>query len=363
MTIGETIRRLRRERDITQEELAEMLGISSQAVSGWETSRTAPDLSQLAPLCSIFEVSADILLGIDIDSKQRKIEELYQSAHKTACTGDHARSIRMAADALGQYPDSHKLMQFYAEEIYLYNHMAPEDERDANKKRALAYLDTLRTSPDTKIRNEAIIISCLWFAQLGRTEEAEELAKSMEASWTSGELLGRIYKGTKKAQAHQTEVVGQFVHAMGYQLDELLDCVNDNGTPVYTDEEKLELMEMSVRMFRLLIPDGDFMFYAQYIEVIRSKMAAIHLRRNHASDALFCIREAAEMALHFDTYEAGTPHTSPILRGMAGDERWWHDTHNRSHALLAYLQDKDCAILRGDDEFEAIIETLKQYAK
>ena len=45
MTIGETIRRLRRERDITQEGLAELLGISSQSVSGWETGRTAPDLS------------------------------------------------------------------------------------------------------------------------------------------------------------------------------------------------------------------------------------------------------------------------------------------------------------------------------
>ncbi len=37
MTIGETIRKLRRERDITQEGLAEMLGVTSQSVSQWET--------------------------------------------------------------------------------------------------------------------------------------------------------------------------------------------------------------------------------------------------------------------------------------------------------------------------------------
>ncbi len=363
MTIGETIRRLRRERDITQEGLAEMLGISSQAVSGWETSRTAPDISQLAPLCSIFEVSADVLLGIDVDAKSRRIEELYQAAHQVACTGDHGTSIRMADEALRQYPDSHKLMQFYAEEIYLYNHMTPESERESNEKRALSYLDILRTSPDTKIRNEAIITSCLWFAKLGRTEEAEALAKSMEASWTSGELLGRIYKGTKKAQVHQMEVVGQFVHAMGYQLDELLDCHNNDGTPVYTDDEKLELMDMSVQMFRLMIPHGDFMFYAQYIEVLRTKMAWIYLRRNDTENALACIREAAEMAVHFDTYIAGTPHTSPLLRGIAGDERWWHDTHNRTYDLLVNLAEEECAILRDNEEFEAVIENLKQYAK
>ena len=363
MTIGETIRRLRRERDITQEGLAELLGISSQSVSGWETGRTAPDLSQLAPLCSIFEVSADVLLGIDVDAKQRKIEELYQAAHEVACTGDHGKSIRLADEALKQYPDSHKLMQFFAEEIYLYSHMVPEEEREADEKRALGYLDILRTSPDTKIRNEAIIISCLWFAKLGRTEEAETLAKSMEASWTSGELLGRIYKGTKKAQAHRTEVVGQFVHAMGYQLDELLDCVNDDGTPLYTDDEKLELMEMSVQMFRLMIPRGDFMFYAQYIEVLRTKMAWIYLRRHDCENALACIRESAEMAVHFDTYIDGTPHTSPLLRGITGDERWWHDTHNRTHDLLTNLAEEECAILRDNEEFQSILDTLKQYAK
>ena len=363
MTIGENIRRLRRERDITQEGLAEMLGISSQAVSGWETNRTAPDISQLAPLCSIFEVSADVILGIDVDAKQRRIEELYRAAHEIACTGDHSRSIGMAEDALAQFPDSHKLMQFYAEEIYLYSHMIAEEAREAAEKRALGYLDILRTSPDTRIRNEAIVISCLWFARLGRTEEAEALAKSMESSWTSGELLGRIYKGTKKAQAHQNEVVGQFVHAMGYQLDELLDCRNDDGSPICTEDEKLELMGMSVQMFRLMIPQGDYMFYAQYIEVLRSKMAAIYLARQDCVNALACIRDAAEMAVHFDTYETGTPHTSPLLRGLGGLERWWHDTHNRSHDLLKYLDGDDCAILHENPEFRAILDELRKYAK
>lgn len=363
MTIGENIRRLRRERDITQEALAEMLGISSQAVSGWETNRTAPDISQLAPLSSIFEVSADVILGIDVDAKSRKIEELYQSAFETACTGDHAESIRIADEALKQYPDSHKLMRFYADEIHLYNHMTPEEQRDTNEKRALGYLDILRTSPDNSIRNEAIVTSCLWYNRLGRKEEAEALAKSLECSWTSGELLGRIYSGVQKFQIHQTEVVGQFVHAMGYQLDELMDCTEKDGQPIYTEDEKLALMDMSVQMFRLLIPNGDFMFYAQYIEVLRSKMAAIHLRRNNTAGAIDCILEAADMAVHFDTYEAGQAHTSPLLRGMVSDERWWHDTHNRSHALLEYLQGEDCIVLHGDTEFESVIEKLKQYAK
>ena len=67
MSIGSTIKRLRREKNITQEQLAEYLGITSRAISQWECDRTAPDISQLPALCHIFDVSSDVLLGIDIE--------------------------------------------------------------------------------------------------------------------------------------------------------------------------------------------------------------------------------------------------------------------------------------------------------
>ena len=66
MSIGATIKKLRRDKNITQEQLAEMLGISTNAVSQWECDKTAPDISHLPILANIFEVSADVLLEIDI---------------------------------------------------------------------------------------------------------------------------------------------------------------------------------------------------------------------------------------------------------------------------------------------------------
>ena len=69
MSIGSIIKGLRREKNITQEQLAEYLGITSRAISQWECDRTAPDISQIPALCHIFDVSADALLGIDIEKK------------------------------------------------------------------------------------------------------------------------------------------------------------------------------------------------------------------------------------------------------------------------------------------------------
>ena len=63
-TMGQIIRRLRKERNLTQEELAEQLNITYQAVSRWENDTGMPDISQIVPLASVFGVTSDELFGI-----------------------------------------------------------------------------------------------------------------------------------------------------------------------------------------------------------------------------------------------------------------------------------------------------------
>ena len=76
MTIGATIKKLRQEQDVTQEQLAEALGITSRAVSQWECDRTAPDISQLPALANFFDVTTDRLLGVDIRRKEEAVRRI-----------------------------------------------------------------------------------------------------------------------------------------------------------------------------------------------------------------------------------------------------------------------------------------------
>ncbi len=58
MNIGEKIKKLRKKNGMTQEQLADRLRISYQAVSKWETGAACPDLSLIAPLTKILHVTA-----------------------------------------------------------------------------------------------------------------------------------------------------------------------------------------------------------------------------------------------------------------------------------------------------------------
>lgn len=63
ITIGENIRRLRIERRMTQEQLAEILNVTNAAVSKWERGDSFPDITMLFPIADYFGVSVDALMG------------------------------------------------------------------------------------------------------------------------------------------------------------------------------------------------------------------------------------------------------------------------------------------------------------
>ena len=72
MNISDRIQALRREKGITQEALAEALGVSRQAVSKWESEQSLPDLERVTAMCDYFGVTADYLLrGIEPAPQKR----------------------------------------------------------------------------------------------------------------------------------------------------------------------------------------------------------------------------------------------------------------------------------------------------
>jgi len=73
ITLAQNLRKLRRDRDLTQEELAGFLGISYQAISKWERDEGYPDITMLPVLANYFGITVDALIGNDITSREEQI--------------------------------------------------------------------------------------------------------------------------------------------------------------------------------------------------------------------------------------------------------------------------------------------------
>ncbi|MCL2519018.1 MAG: helix-turn-helix domain-containing protein [Oscillospiraceae bacterium] len=114
MNIGETIKKLRKQKDLTQEQLAEYLNISPQAISRWEINSTLPDITLVPMLANIFDVSSDTLLGIDIEAKEKRIEAIAKEATNHIFKHQYDEAEKLLRTALKEYPNSHKLMDSLA---------------------------------------------------------------------------------------------------------------------------------------------------------------------------------------------------------------------------------------------------------
>ena len=73
MTLGQRIAALRRRKDLTQEAVAEALGVSAQAVSKWENDVSCPDIMLLPPLAKLLDVTVDALLSGEPEPETRLV--------------------------------------------------------------------------------------------------------------------------------------------------------------------------------------------------------------------------------------------------------------------------------------------------
>ncbi len=115
--MGQIIKRLRKERNLTQEELAEQLNISAQAISKWENGTSMPDISQVLPLANVFGVPTDVLFGVygteyeeEVNSRLKEIYEIYDSCKDGEEGATALIILDKYRDALRNYPNNVTLL-------------------------------------------------------------------------------------------------------------------------------------------------------------------------------------------------------------------------------------------------------------
>ena len=127
MTLNDTIRALRRERGMTQEQLAMLLGVSRQAISKWESEKACPEMDKLLMLCDMFGVTLDDLVMGDVRASAGcggagRVD-------LAADTDGVAASVGVADAAVGAVPG---VIGFAASQVAGMSDSGESDVRDTN---------------------------------------------------------------------------------------------------------------------------------------------------------------------------------------------------------------------------------------
>lgn len=178
--LPENLKKYRLLKNLTQEDIAQYLGITAQSVSKWERGESYPDITFLPALANVFETSIDLLLGMDTI----RAEETRLSIHKKAVAyqrdGDYDSAEKIYRDALLIYPNKPGMILGLAGTLAL----------KGNTDEAIELMERgLPLSINEKQKATMRATLCFLYLKCGREDKANKLASELPHTRESREVI------------------------------------------------------------------------------------------------------------------------------------------------------------------------------
>lgn len=207
MNIGNKIKALRKARGITQEQLANAVGISFQAVSKWENNIAFPDITLAPVLANYFGVTMDELFDFSLTEMENEIEKIVDEAYRFR-ESDYVKSRKIIEEGLRKYPENDILLNnlLYVmpdpdETIAVASKLVEKTRLDEVKYDALRFLAYAYKKKDDLKSAEAAIVQIpeIYFTKLSEMAYLLEGEPKFQAAekqkWISFEnLLQMMWK-------------------------------------------------------------------------------------------------------------------------------------------------------------------------
>ena len=266
MKMGEIIRRLRMERELTQEKLAGMIGITSQAVSKWERDEGLPDITLLPAIAEALDCSTDELLGVKRRLSPEELDEIHLKTVRIIFGDQSEEALRNphtdeGLDYLREELNKHPSEWYIHYILAGFLHLGGKDE--AIYRERLEHYEYVRQhAPDISSRLEGIVGLVNTHADAGEYEKAEEAAKELPlTSRTYTEQAARFLRGDRLREHLRAMIITgvlaireytyQFTHGV---YDVYLGKMDKSHSG--TLDEQLALVELAVKCLVAMLSTG-----------------------------------------------------------------------------------------------------------
>jgi len=359
INIGEKIKNYRQKKDFTQEQLAESLHISFQAISKWERGEAYPDITMIPRLAYFFNTTTDDLLCYEQIAIEEEIKD-YLSRHSKMCTTDDTRgALAVMREANEKYPGNFKLMQMLCFAIGWNKNNVDEEQRKKDGEEILAVSKKIFAEcTDNSIRAGAFDTICSNLKELGQKDKAIELINKELPDegiyFTKNMMLTDFLEGDELIRHRQKNLVEFLSHCIGTMYHLAQD---------FEPGAKLAVYENMLKMYEVIFTDGDYHYYNLDLRLKYMDMADICLNKNDYDRVLGYIEKAKDCAVVKDTLSVPTRHTSPLVDKLEYSGVWKNHTHNNCYDLLQSLKRAKYDAICGSERFRAVMSELEKYAK
>lgn len=312
LNLSDNIIRLRREKKLTQEELADFMGVTKASVSKWEKGQSTPDILLLPRLAAFFDVTVDELIGYEAQLSGEQIRRQYAELSKDFASLPFTEVLEKARSLAHQYYACYPLL-LQLSILYWNHHMLAETEAERRQllREAVLWCERiLENCSDVGVCSDALVLKAGLNLQLGAAAEViEALESAADPSRLAGQSGGLLIQAYQ--MAGEKEKARNYAQAK-YYLD-LLDLVGDAVLSLSLNENDLKQCGETIRRVRGIVklygleslhPNLAAQFHYQSAVVY-----AVNGKEEEALEALRCFEKcvgrllsADQIELHGDEY-------------------------------------------------------------
>ena len=359
LNIGETIKKLRKEREITQEEFAEVLGVSCQSVSRWENNSCYPDIELIPTIAAFFDISTDKLMGVDEVAEKKAVDQYLKDFQAAISVGNIDECIRIARAGVAEFPNNYALLNKLMYALFV----ATSDDADIadwkeNQQKYDAEIVALgeriiKYCSDTDIKYEAIDRLAFHHCEMGRKAIGRSIYETLPTIYECRESAIWWALSDEEKLPRTRDLILKAYNILSNTLWELTDLISA--------EDALKVFEKISVLDNLIYDESlhnqtwsNARYYCFYAKCL--------VQLNRFDEAIKQLELSAKAAIAFDNRPEEIK-TNSLLLGERVCKRTDFETADsrpfRQRVREVWLAEKEFDAIRNTKEFKAILEQLK----